>query len=146
SGAAPSHGASEPCIAVRWYGGEYVRVSKRLQTVLGVTFGLAAIVGNTIGAGILSAPGSIAKILPTPTLFFAVWIAGALYALGGANAICELATMMPKSGGQYHFSRAALGPYAGFVVGWNDWVSVSGSATAIALVFAQATVALVPGL
>lgn len=119
-------------------------MSKRLLTVLGITFGLAAIVGNTIGAGILSAPGNIAVHLATPALYFAVWVAGALYALGGANAISELATMMPRSGGQYHFAREALGNYAGFLVGWNDWISSAGSVTAVALVLAESFVKLAP--
>ncbi len=79
-------------------------------------------------------------------LFFGVWILGALYALGGANAVCELATMIPRSGGQYHFAREALGPYAGFIVGWNDWISTAGSGTAVALVLAESVGALVPPL
>ncbi|HYV98816.1 MAG TPA: APC family permease [Gemmatimonadaceae bacterium] len=121
-------------------------MTKRLLTILGVAFAYAAIVGNTVGAGILRAPGDIAAHLPTVTLFFAAWIAGALYALAGANALSELATMMPESGGQYHFARAALGPYAGFVVGWNDWVSTTGSTTAVALVLAESVAVLVPSL
>jgi APA family basic amino acid/polyamine antiporter len=36
----------------------------RLLQVLGVGFGIAVIIGNTIGAGILSTPGKIAQQLP----------------------------------------------------------------------------------
>jgi APA family basic amino acid/polyamine antiporter len=118
----------------------------RLLSVLGVAFGLAVIVGNSIGAGILRTPGVVAEQLPSTALFFAAWIAGALYAFGGANAISELGTMMPHSGGQYHFARRALGPYAGFVVGWNDWISTSGTVTAVALVLAESGVILIPSL
>ncbi len=38
--------------------------------------------------------------------------------------------MIPQSGGQYVFVRRALGGYAGFVVGWSDWISTAGSAAA----------------
>jgi APA family basic amino acid/polyamine antiporter len=40
----------------------------RLLRVLGVGFGLAVIIGNTIGAGIFRAPGEIAKQVPNPWL------------------------------------------------------------------------------
>ena len=118
----------------------------RLLSVLGTAFGLAVIVGTTIGAGILGTPGDVAARLPSPWLILAVWVTGALYAFGGANAICELGTMMPYSGGQYHFARRALGPYAGFLVGWNDWISTAGTATAVALLLAESGTRLVPAL
>ena len=95
--------------------------------MLGVGFGLAVIIGNTIGAGIFRAPGTIAGQLPNPWLFLGVWIVGGLYALLGAIALAELGTMIPRSGGQYVFSRYALGEYAGFIVGWSDWISSSGT-------------------
>ncbi len=100
----------------------------RLLRVLGVGFGLAVIIGNTIGAGIFRAPGTIAQQLPDPWLFLAVWIIGGLYALLGAISLSELGAMIPRSGGQYVFARYALGEYAGFIVGWSDWISTCGSA------------------
>jgi basic amino acid/polyamine antiporter, APA family len=118
----------------------------RLLRVLGVTFGLAVAVGNTIGAGILSAPGEVAAQLPNVWLFFGVWVAGALYALLGANSLAELGTMMPRSGGQYVFARRALGAYAGFVVGWSDWVSTCGSAAVVSMLIGEYAGRLVPAL
>jgi APA family basic amino acid/polyamine antiporter len=123
-------------------------LSKRgqLLRVLGVGFGLAVIIGNTIGAGIFRAPGSIAEQLPHPTLFLLVWLAGGLYALLGAISIAELGTMIPRSGGQYVFSRYALGEYAGFIVGWSDWISSCGSTAAVALLIGTFSGALIPAL
>ena len=54
--------------------------------------------------------------------------------------------MLPRSGGQYIFARYAFGDYAGFVVGWNDWVSTCGASAFIALVAAQYTAVLFPSL
>ena len=70
-----------------------------------------------IGAGILRTPADVAQRLPMPSLFLGAWVVGGLYALLGANALAELGTMRPRSGGQYVFVRHALGPYAGFLVG-----------------------------
>jgi amino acid transporter len=117
-----------------------------LLRVLGVWFGLAVIIGNTIGAGIFRAPGAIADQLPNPWLFLGVWLVGGLYALLGALSVAELGTMLPRSGGQYVFARYALGEYAGFIVGWSDWISTCGSTSAISLVVGGFAGALVPRL
>ncbi|HEX5833832.1 MAG TPA: APC family permease [Pyrinomonadaceae bacterium] len=117
-----------------------------LLRVLGVGFGLAVIIGNTIGAGIFRAPGQIAEQIPHPWLFLGVWVLGGLYALLGAISIAELGTMIPRSGGQYVFARYALGEYAGFIVGWSDWISSCGSTAAVALVVGTFSGALIPSL
>jgi basic amino acid/polyamine antiporter, APA family len=111
--------------------------SGTLLRILGVGFGLAVIVGNTIGAGILRAPGEVAGHLPSTALFLTAWIAGGLYALLGAIQMAELATMLPRSGGQYVFSRYALGEYPGFLVGWSDWISTCGTTAAVSIVLAE---------
>jgi APA family basic amino acid/polyamine antiporter len=111
-----------------------------------VGFGIAVIIGNTIGAGIFRAPGSIAQNLPDPWLFLGVWIIGGLYALLGAVSLAELGAMLPRSGGQYVFARYALGEYAGFIVGWSDWISTCGSTAAVALLIGQFAGALFPKL
>lgn len=118
----------------------------RLLRVLGVTFGLAVTVGNTIGAGILRAPGEVAARLPSAGWYLAAWVAGGLYALLGALSVAELGTMLPRSGGMYVYARRALGPYAGFVVGWNDWIATAGSCAAVAVVIGEYAGALVPAL
>jgi len=44
------------------------------------------------------------------------------------------------------FSRYALGEYAGFIVGWSDWISSCGSTAAVSLVVGTFAVALFPAL
>jgi APA family basic amino acid/polyamine antiporter len=51
--------------------------------------------------------------------------------------MAELGAAIPRSGGQYNFSRRALGEYAGFIVGWSDWLSTCGTAAAVAIVIAE---------
>jgi basic amino acid/polyamine antiporter, APA family len=115
-----------------------------LLAVLGVGFGLAVTVGNAVGAGILRTPGVIAAHLQTFWLFLSVWIVGALYAFLGANALSELGTLVPRSGGQYVFVRKGLGDYPGFVVGWSDWISTCGTTAAVAIVVGEYTIGLFP--
>jgi basic amino acid/polyamine antiporter, APA family len=127
---------------------EVYRTSNRgqLLRVLGFGFGLAVIIGNTIGGGIFRTPGAIAEQLPNVWLFLGVWVVGGIYALLGAISIAELGAMIPRSGGQYVFARYALGEYSGFLVGWSDWISTCGTAGAIALVVGSFTGALFPAL
>ena len=47
------------------------------------------------------------------------------------------AAAIPKSGGQYNFSRRALGDYAGFIVGWSDWLSTCGTTGAVGIVVGE---------
>lgn len=118
----------------------------RLLRVLGVSFGVAVTIGGVIGMGILRTPGEVAAQLPQKWLFIGVWIVVGLYALLGTISVAELATMLPRSGGFYVFVRRALGPYAGFVVGWSDWLSTCGTTAGAAIVMGEYTNALIPQL
>jgi len=109
----------------------------KLLQILGVWFGVAAAIGNSIGAGIVRTPGDIASLLPNAWLFMGVWVVGGLYALFGASSLAELGAAIPRSGGQYNFSRRAIGEYAGFIVGWSDWLSTCGTAAAVGIVIAE---------
>src|SRR3954466_10028258 len=110
-----------------------------LLRILGVGFGLAVIIGKTIGAGILRTPGEVAKYLPSPWIFLAVWVAGGLYALLGSFSMAELGAMMPRSGGYYVFARRAFGEYPAFIIGWTDFLAQVGSTAAVSLVAAEYT-------
>jgi APA family basic amino acid/polyamine antiporter len=105
-------------------------------------FGIAAAIGNTIAAGIVRTPGDIAQSLPNAFFFLGVWVIGGLYALFGASSMAELGAAIPRSGGQYNFSRRAIGDYAGFIVGWSDWLSSCGTLAAVAIVIGEYSVKL----
>src|SRR2546423_8741075 len=96
--------------------------------------------------GILRTPGEVAKQLPTPTLFIGIWIIGGLYALLGAISVAELGAMIHRSGGFYVFAHRALGNYAGFIVGWSDWMSTCATIAVISMVVGEYSGVLIPAL
>ena len=96
--------------------------------------------------GILRTPGDIATQLPTPTFFIGVWIVGGVYALLGAISIAELGAAIPRSGGFYVFAHRALGNYAGFIVGWSDWMSTCATLAVISMVVGEYMGVLVPAV
>lgn len=123
--------------------GESARGSHgHLLRILGVGFGLAIVVGGTVGVGILRSPGPIAEQLGSVWLILLAWVLGGAYSLLGANYLAELATMVPKAGGYFVYAHRAYGPYGGFVVGWSDWLYNSLALAFIAVVFGEYSVSL----
>src|SRR5438132_7529330 len=80
-----------------------------LLRILGVAFGLAVIVGSTIGIGILRTPGLVAAQLTSRSSIFAVWLVGGLYTLLGALCLIELDTILPHRACYYVYSLLRLG-------------------------------------
>src|SRR6202047_897076 len=114
--------------------------------ILGVSFGVAVALGETIGAGIMRTPSQIANRLPSVWLIMLAWALGALYSLLGAWSLAELGAMIPSSGAFYTVARRAFGDYVGFVVGWTDWISLCGSAAAAAILVGELGPDLLPFL
>jgi APA family basic amino acid/polyamine antiporter len=104
------------------------------------------IVGNTIGVGILRTPGDVARHLPSTPWFLGVWLVGGLYALLGALTLAELGAAIPESGGQYVYARRALGDYAGFAIGWSDWLSTCSANALITVTIGEYSDVLLPFL
>jgi APA family basic amino acid/polyamine antiporter len=108
-----------------------------LLRILGVTFGVAVIIGGTVGVGILRSPGEVAGYLGSVWLVMLVWVLGGLYSLLGANYMAELATLVPRAGGPYVYAHRAFGGYGGFVVGWGDWLLNTLSLSYMCIVFGE---------
>jgi len=120
--------------------------SRGLIRILGIGFGLAVIVGSTIGIGILRTPGLVAGQLPNRSAILAVWIVGGLYTLVGAACLAELGTMLPEAGGYYVYARRAFGDTAGFAVGWSDWVTYCAVLGYVSIAIGEFTTLLLPSL
>jgi APA family basic amino acid/polyamine antiporter len=92
----------------------------RLLRVLGLAFGVAAVVGGVVGQGILRSPGVVAQGVPAAELILILWALGAAFTAIDAMAIAELGASIPRAGGPYAFAHRAFGPAGGFLVGWLD--------------------------
>ena len=91
-----------------------------LLRILGLGFGIAVVIGGTIGVGILRTPGGVVARVGSEPLAIFLWVLGGAYSLLGAFALAELSTMMPEAGGYLVYARRAFGPAIGFAVGWAD--------------------------
>lgn len=119
-------------------------MNRGLLRLLGAGFGIAALVGGTIGAGILRTPGEVAGYLRDPALIFGVWVLGAIYALTAAVAVAELGAAIPLAGGFYVYARRAFGEKVGFAVGLSDWLGQLAAVAFGAIVTAEYLAALAP--
>src|SRR5437870_5018963 len=117
-----------------------------LRRILGVGFGLAVIVGSTLGIGILRTPGLVASQLASPPAILAVWIVGGLYTLLGSVCLTELGAMLPQAGGYYVYARRAFGDTVGFAVGWTDWLTYCAVLGYVSIAIGEFSAVLVPSL
>ncbi len=91
-----------------------------LLRTLGVTDGIAILVGITIGAGIYSTPQIIAGYLGSFQGIISLWIVVGLFVYVGGLVYAELGTRLPEAGGEYVYISRAFGPFAGFIFGWSQ--------------------------
>ena len=117
-----------------------------LLRIVGVGFGIAVSIGGTVGSGILRTPGEIASQLRSPWLILTVWVFGGLYAFYATLCVTELATLLPREGGWYVYSREAFGEYAGFLVGGCDWMMQIVAIAYLAVAFGEFSAGLLPSL
>lgn len=89
----------------------------QLLRVLGLAFGLAAVVGSVVGQGILRSPGVVAQATADPLIIVGLWIAGALITMLSAVAYAELGAAIPRAGGGFAFVNRAMGEKIGVFVG-----------------------------
>jgi APA family basic amino acid/polyamine antiporter len=107
-------------------------------------FVLAVTVGGVIGLGILRGPGEIAEVVTKPSLYLALWLFAGLFVLLSTAVSAELVGMTPRSGGFYALIRRAYGPYAGFVIGWADWLTYAADLALKAVVIIEFVAILFP--
>ena len=107
-------------------------------------FVLAVTVGGVVGLGILRGPGEIAEVVTDSSLYLALWLLAGLFVLLSTAVSAELVGMTPRSGGFYSLIRRAYGPYAGFVIGWADWLTYAADLALKAVVIIEFVAILFP--
>src|SRR5438270_7678026 len=119
---------------------------RNLHVVLGKAFGLAVVLGSTIGVGILRMPGEIAVQVRDFRLILWLWLAGGIYSLLVSLSFAELATRNPGAGGPYVYIKHAFGERIGLAVGWADWLSFCSVLALLVTVVADYVLLLFPAL
>lgn len=108
----------------------------RAERALGLLDASFIVTGSILGGGIFFVSKDVAEHVGTPGAYFGVWIVGGLIALAGALSNGELASIFPRSGGEYVFLREAYSPALGFLSGWTSfWIAFPGSIALLATFF-----------
>jgi len=106
---------------------------------IGIWTSTSLVVGNMIGAGVFLMPSALASF---GSISLIGWLFSALGAIVIAKVFANFSKLIPASdGGPYAFTKAGLGDFAGFLVGWGYLISVwtTNAAIAVSLVSAMST-------
>ena len=111
------------------------------------TWGLAAsIVNITVGGGIFRVPGAMevtGRLGAAAPLAYAVC---ALVMMFVVICFAEAGSRVAATGGPYAYMERAFGGFAAFLVGWFLWVSATIAIAAVATIFTDAALRMVPGV
>jgi APA family basic amino acid/polyamine antiporter len=108
---------------------------RQLVRALGVVPAASVILANVIGTGVFVKARVMTCNVGTPGMVLTVWLVAGLLSLAGALLYAELGTMMPRSGGEFHFIGAAYGRRWAFLYGWSKSVTLGASQAAVAILF-----------
>lgn len=89
------------------------------------------VISCMVGAGILTTSGFTLNATGNPQALLVLWLIGGVMALAGALTVSELATMLPRAGGDYIYVREAFGTGAGFVSGFATFILGFAAPTAV---------------
>jgi len=85
--------------------------------VSGIT-ATAIVIADMVGVGVFTSLGFQVTDIKSGFSLILLWIVGGVAAICGAFCYAELATMLPRSSGEYNFLRRIYHPAFGFVAGW----------------------------
>jgi basic amino acid/polyamine antiporter, APA family len=105
------------------------------------------VVANMIGTGIFTSLGFQVAVITSDFALMALWAVGGLAALCGALSYAELATALPRSGGEYHYLSRIYHPSIGFLAGWISAVVGFPAPIALAgIAFGEYFKVFIPGI
>jgi len=106
----------------------------------------AIVVADMIGVGVFTSLGFQARDVTSGFALVLLWVVGGGVALCGALCYAELATMFPRSGGEYNFLSHMYGPAVGFMAGWlSATVGFAAPVALAAMAFGRYAEAVLPG-
>jgi len=127
--------------------GQKAEGAAQLPREMGLGSATVVIVANMIGTGIFTTTGFMLGMGLSPRTVLLCWLLGGIVALAGALCYAELATTMPRAGGEYVFLREIYGPLPAFLTGWTSFFvgfAAPGAAAAVAATKYLAAAELIP--
>jgi APA family basic amino acid/polyamine antiporter len=105
---------------------------------LGLYDSTMVVVGSMIGSGIFIVTAEMARFIGSPGWLLGAWVLTGFLTVTGALSYGELASMMPRAGGQYVYLREAFSPLWGFLYGWTLFMVIqAGTIAAVGVGFAR---------
>jgi basic amino acid/polyamine antiporter, APA family len=105
------------------------------------------VAGSMIGSGIFIVSADIARLVGSGGWLLMAWVVTGVLTIAAALSYGELASMMPKAGGQYVYLREAYSPLWGFLYGWTLFLVIqTGTIAAVAVAFARFLGVLAPSV
>ncbi len=96
------------------------------------------VIGSMVGSGIFIVSAEMARFIGSPGWLLVAWLFTGFLTVTGALSYGELASMMPRAGGQYVYLREAFSPLWGFLYGWTLFMVIqTGTIAAIGVGFAR---------
>jgi basic amino acid/polyamine antiporter, APA family len=112
---------------------------------LGLYDSTMVVAGSMIGSGIFIVSADMSRLIGSPGWLLVAWLLTGFLTITGALSYGELASMMPRAGGQYVYLREAFSPLWGFLYGWTLFMVIqTGTIAAVAVGFARFTGILIP--
>src|SRR5919108_1223920 len=84
---------------------------------LGLLDSTMIVAGSMIGSGIFIVSAEMSRQIGSPGWLLVAWVVTGFLTITGALSYGELASMMPRAGGQYVYLREAFSPLWGFLYG-----------------------------
>src|SRR5450631_4618324 len=106
----------------------------------------AIVVADMVGVGVFTSLGFQVKDITSGFALLLLWFVGGVVALCGAFCYAELASMFPRSSGEYNFLTRTYHPGVGFLAGWlSATVGFAAPVALAAMAFGEYFKSIIPG-
>ncbi len=86
---------------------------------MGLWSGVGVNISTMIGVGVFLSAGFMAGAMGPGTILLS-WLVGGALAMAGARAYASVATLVPRSGGEYRYLSDLFHPWLGYLAGWTS--------------------------
>jgi len=85
---------------------------------VGLLTAIAIVVASMVGTGVFGSLGFQVAGIPSGFPIILLWLIGGVISFCGAVCYAEIASVFPRSGGEYHLLTKTWNPFIGFLAGW----------------------------